>query len=370
MKDTVGIGIVGAGSIGIRGALNHLALPDAQETVRLAAVCDPVPGRAQAAADKYSAQHHYERYEDLLADDTVDMVTLCSPIGLHYQQGLQAIRAGKHVHFNKTMCTTLAEATELIDLAAARGVHLVASPGVMAHPHAQRMRRLVLEGRLGTLIWATAGSSGVAGYHVNEALRQGNDVLSNIDPTWYYKRPGGGPLYDSTVYSLHYLTGIVGPALRVTAMSGLAIPVRTFRGKDIQCEMDDNTFFLLDFGHAFYAVSFGTPFGIIQKGSEPYIFGSEGSIVQAAFGEVSLRQPGDHAPFVTPEHAKLGESHVFSDWMQLAACVRGEIEPFGSAAHARHVVEIIAAAYHAAATGQTQALSSTFELLPLDELAS
>ena len=49
----LGMGVIGAGSIGIRAALEHLSLPDVQDRVYLAAVCDPVPGRAQAAADKY-----------------------------------------------------------------------------------------------------------------------------------------------------------------------------------------------------------------------------------------------------------------------------------------------------------------------------
>ncbi|MDP2858127.1 MAG: Gfo/Idh/MocA family oxidoreductase, partial [Bacillota bacterium] len=79
MKNKVGIGVVGAGSIGIRGALNHLVLPDVQPVAYVAAVCDPVPGRAQAAAEKYGVLGHYERYEDLLADPTVDAVTLGSP---------------------------------------------------------------------------------------------------------------------------------------------------------------------------------------------------------------------------------------------------------------------------------------------------
>ena len=38
---------IGFGSIGIRAALEHLSLPDVQNRVRLAAVCDPVPGRAR-----------------------------------------------------------------------------------------------------------------------------------------------------------------------------------------------------------------------------------------------------------------------------------------------------------------------------------
>ena len=48
MADRVGMGVVGAGLIGIRAALMHLSQPDVQDRVRLAAVCDPVPGRAAA----------------------------------------------------------------------------------------------------------------------------------------------------------------------------------------------------------------------------------------------------------------------------------------------------------------------------------
>ena len=40
MTDRVGMGVVGAGSIGIRAALAHLSLPDVQDRVTLAAVCD------------------------------------------------------------------------------------------------------------------------------------------------------------------------------------------------------------------------------------------------------------------------------------------------------------------------------------------
>ena len=118
MSDVVGMGVVGAGAIGLRCALSHLSLPDVQDRVRLAAVCDPAPGRAEAAAGKFGVPAWYEEYEPLLADPNVDAVTLCSPIGLHYEQGMAAIEAGKHVHFNKTMATKAAECTEMIDRAA------------------------------------------------------------------------------------------------------------------------------------------------------------------------------------------------------------------------------------------------------------
>jgi predicted dehydrogenase len=209
MKSKIGIGVAGAGSIGIRGALMHLCLPDTLDRIRLAAVCDPVPGRASAAADKFGVEIAYESYEDMLADEKVELVTLGTPIGLHYEQGLKAIRAGKHVHFNKTMTTTAEEATHLIEEAKRKNVHLVASPGQMLRPLNQQIRKMALQGELGRIAWASTGAA-FGNYHESEQCRQGDDPLSNINPAWYWRKPGGGPLYDMTVYGLHALTGILG----------------------------------------------------------------------------------------------------------------------------------------------------------------
>jgi predicted dehydrogenase len=368
MTDRVGMGVVGAGSIGIRAALQHLCLPDVQDRVYLAAVCDPVPGRAQAAAEKYGVLAAYERYEDMLSDPHVDAVTLCSPIGLHYAQGLQAIAAGKHMHFNKTMTTTTAEADDLIARANAQGLKIVASPGMMLFPHNQRIRKLVLDGKLGQLAWALTGASGVATYHLNEAVRAGDDVLNNIDPTWYYRRPGGGPQYDVTVYCLHILTGIVGPAQRVTAMSGLVIPEREFRGQKIACDMDDNTMLLLDFGDAFFAYAYGAVVGGLIKGFQPNIYGTAGSVTGTTFGDIDLTQPSDLEPHHAGEHLNLGERHVYEDMMQLVDWIREDKPSIASAEHARHVIEIIEAGYRAAQTGITQTLHTRFEPLALAAL--
>src|SRR5690349_7138096 len=103
MADVVRMGVVGAGSISVRGILPHLSQADVQDRMRLQAVCDPAPGRAEAAAERFGIPQAFEEYEELLARGEVDAVTIASPIGLHYRQGRQALDAGKHVHFNKTM---------------------------------------------------------------------------------------------------------------------------------------------------------------------------------------------------------------------------------------------------------------------------
>src|SRR5437588_5199439 len=167
----------------------------------------------------------------MLARGDIEAITLGTPIGLHYDQGIKAVRAGKHVHFNKTMTTTADQADSLISEAHARGVKLVASPGEMLRPHNRRIRDLVREGALGKLAWAAVGAA-FGTYHEREDLRLGDDPLSNINPTWYWrKEAGGGPLYDMTVYGLHGMTGILGPAKRVTAFSGVGIKEREFRGQ-------------------------------------------------------------------------------------------------------------------------------------------
>jgi predicted dehydrogenase len=368
MREPVGIGVVGAGAIGIRGALMHLSLPDVQDRVRLAAVCDPVPGRAEAAAHKYDVAAYYTTYEELLADPGVDAVTICSPIGLHYAQGLAAIQAGKHIHFNKTMTIAAAEADDLIRRAAEKGVCMVASPGMMLHPHNRRIRKLVLEGALGRLAWAVTGTAGVGDYHMKEEFRTGQDVLTDVNPSWYFQKPGGGPQYDVTVYCLHNLTGILGPARRVTALSGMVIPEREYHGQKIICDMDDTTLMLLDFAGGFFAYVYGAVAGRVTEGFQPNIYGTQGAVIGTRFGEQELKLPDDHQPHVTGPHAQMPESHVFEDMMQLADWIREGKPSVANAEHARHVIDIIEAGYRAAATGQTQTLRTSFEPLPIEAL--
>jgi predicted dehydrogenase len=373
VQGRLGIGVVGAGSIGIRGALEHLSLDDVQDRVFLAAVCDPVPGRAAAAARRFGVARAYERYEDLLDNAAVDAVTLCTPIGLHYEQGSQAIEAGKHVHFNKTMTTTPWEATDLIERAETAGVKLVASPGEMLRPLNRAIRRLVHSGTLGRISWAMTGAA-FGTYHEDEPVRQRDDAVGTIDPSWYWRKPGGGPLYDMTVYGLHALTGILGPAESVVAVSGIGLEHRAFQGAVEECTADDNTLMLLDFGASLFALVHGTFAGNVTGIRGVNVYGSEGVVEGALHNGAPLAYPGRERarpgefgdvvllPHVTEAHAALEEAHVFEDLMQLVDAVRHDAPTVCNPRHAAHVIEIIEAAYRSAATGRAQELETTFQL--------
>jgi predicted dehydrogenase len=341
------LGVVGCGTVAQRGLLPHLTQPDVQERVRVAAVCDPVPGRAARAAERFGVPHAFTEYDDLLGE--VDAVTLASPIGLHFEQGRRALEAGTHVHFNKTMATTVAEATELIELARARGLRIVASPGEMLRPHNQELKRRIEAGELGTPVWAICGAAS-GHYHEDEPERAGTDA---IDPSWYFRKPGGGPLYDMTVYALHALTGVLGPAQRVTALSGVRVREREFAGRLVPTEADDNTLMLLDFGESLFAVVYGVAAGSVRDGFGATYFGTEATIA-APGGEDPTG-----LPHVTGAHLGIEEQHVFEDVMQLVDWVTDGTASIATAEHARHVIEIIEAAYRAAETGRVQELETT-----------
>src|SRR3954470_24804612 len=114
MSDIVRLGIVGAGSIALRGLLPHLTMADVQDRVRVVALCDPVFSRAEAAAAKFGVAAAYPDMQSMLAAGGVDAGRIGSPIRLHYEQGVTAVEAGLHIHFNKSMTTTVDEADDLI----------------------------------------------------------------------------------------------------------------------------------------------------------------------------------------------------------------------------------------------------------------
>jgi predicted dehydrogenase len=369
VSGAVGLGVVGVGTLGLR-LLEHLTLPDVADCVAVTALFDPAAERAATAAERFGVARTHDSLDDLLVDPDVDAVTIASPIGLHHEQGLAAIRAGKHVHFNKTMAITCDEATELIDAARAADVRLVASPGEMLRPGNRRVKELIAEGAIGQVCWAACGAA-LGTYHEDEPERRG----AGIDPSWYFRVPGGGPLYDMTVYALHGLTGILGSVGRVTAMSGLRVREREFAGRRIATEAHDNTGMLLDLGDSVFAFAYGTAAGILAEGTKwdpsGRYYGTAGEIVGRRLNGEPFDYPGRELaeqappteewllPHVGVAHRGLLEQHVFEDLMQLVDWVRDGTPSVATAEHARHVVEIIECAYRAAETGVAQELTTT-----------
>jgi len=365
MAKEVKIGLVGCGSVSQRGLLPHLVEDDLKGRCRLTAVCDNAPGRAEATAHKFGVPQAFRDYEEFLAKADVDMVTLATPIGLHFEQAMAAVLAGKHVHLNKAMTTTVKEANQLIRAARRARAKIVASPGQMLRPVHREVKQMIEAGAIGRPYFAINGMS-FAG-HEYEGFRKEGDVLTDIDPTWYYK-PGGGPMLDMGVYCLHTLTGILGPARTVTGASGIGLPERTYKGKSIKVEADDMSILALEFsekgfGIVYAGFTWGSDAGRLRiHGSEGVIELADGNVVvsglnAAKFPPVAADRLSGN---VVGSHRTIPEAHVYADILHLVDCIRDDREPEVTAEHARHVIEIMEKGFVAARTGRRQKIRTTF----------
>ena len=109
------IGVLGAG----RGAGLARATRYAP-SAHLAAICDANEERLSAAAAATGVEKTYTRYEALL-DSDVDAVVVASPMPLHVEHAVQALKAGKHVLSEVTAATTMEQCWELLEAVRSSG---------------------------------------------------------------------------------------------------------------------------------------------------------------------------------------------------------------------------------------------------------
>ena len=111
------------------------------------------PAKGATAKDRFGLAKAYATYEEILADDEVDVVHITSPNRYHRAMAAAAINAGKHVVCEKPLATNSAETLELLDLAA-RNPRLVTAVNynVRFYPLVLHARNLLQSGELGSVL--------------------------------------------------------------------------------------------------------------------------------------------------------------------------------------------------------------------------
>lgn len=180
---------------------------------RVVAVASRDADRAAAFASRHGIARSYAGpeltgYEQLAADPEVDVVYVAAPHTEHSRLALLAIAAGKHVLVEKPMGTSEADARLIIDAAAAAGVFAMEAMWTRFLPQTTIVRRLLDDGALGPLRFATAEFGEVFGY----------------DPTSRAFDPAlaGGALLDIGIYSLWFTTFALGAPSGMSVRGSLA----------------------------------------------------------------------------------------------------------------------------------------------------
>jgi predicted dehydrogenase len=145
----VGVGVVGYGYWGPNVLRNFAESKGAD----LRACCDLDGDRLSLAKTRYPAISVTQRFEDLLADDRIDALAICTPVDTHYPLAKRALEAGRHVLVEKPMASSAREANELVELAAAKNRVLMVGHVFAYTGPVRKLKELVDSGHLGEILY-------------------------------------------------------------------------------------------------------------------------------------------------------------------------------------------------------------------------
>ncbi len=185
---TVKVGIIGCGGIA-NG--KHMPALKRVEGVEMVAFCDIVVEKAEKAAKEFGTPDAkvYEDYKDLLRDESIEVVHVCTPNRSHSFITVDALDSGKHVMCEKPMAINSTEALKMIEAAKRSGKKLTIGYQNRQNPESQFLKAEADKGTFGDIYYAKA-----------TALRR------RAVPTWgvflnEYEQ-GGGPLIDIGTHAL------------------------------------------------------------------------------------------------------------------------------------------------------------------------
>src|ERR1700722_11719798 len=312
-----------------------------------------------AAAEARSAEFGIpaQPVEAVLADSAIEVVLNLTVPKAHVEVGLKAIAAGKHVHSEKPLGVTLAEARKLVDAAAAKSLRLGSAPDTFLGGSHQTARQCVDDGLIGRPVGGTAFfmCPGHERWHPN--------------PGFYYLT-GGGPMLDMGPYYVTDLVNLLGP---VASVSGVATRTRSERvvtsqplaGARIPVEIASHVTGTLMFVSG-AAVTMTMSFDVARHRHAPIeLYGEKGSLivpdpnyfggkVELATAAEDWREIPTQGPYADGNYRILGLA-------DMAQAIRSGRPHRASGELAFHVLEVMEAFQTSSDTGKAVAISTRAE---------
>lgn len=295
MADQVRIGFIGAGGI----ARHHMRSLAAISEAKVVAFAEPSPASMARMVEAYpdTAQLPvYEDYRQMLKEVDLDAVEIHSPHTLHYAQGMDVLRAGKHLLMEKPLVCSTPHAYDLIE--AGKGlVFMISYQRHFQGPYLY-VRDQVQKGALGKIQYVAA--------------LQSQGWMRGTKGTWRQQKTlsGGGQINDSGSHLIDILLWTTG----LTAESVFAYQ------QSYDCEVDIDTALSMRFTN-------GAQGTISIVGDSPMwweefsVWGNQGvllyrngKIMQRAFGATEMTEVTELLPDSTPDRnfvdAILGRAQV------------------------------------------------------------
>ena len=354
-KKTVGIGVVGCGSVlelYTKGILNH------PERLRVVGVYDVVSARAKKFA-KSLGSRAFQSIEELFDLPEVELVLNLTIHTAHFEITRQALEAGKHVWSEKPLATKREEGCELVKIAKEHNLLLGCAPSVILGEAQQTLWKAVRDGMVGKVLEVTADMMGG---------RMERDYHPNPEP---FYAPGAGPMLDIGCYPLSVLTSILGLVCAVRGMAEIRMPERIIgigpkQGKKFTVTTPDHVTGLLQFASGIggrITVSFVVGKSICA-GIE--IHGSKGSLWMAS--DTAFNSDVRFCPIEEREWRKVpfvSEPFKGVEWsrgvLDMAKAICSNRPPRCSGRQANHILDISLGILESAESGCEKTIKTTFE---------
>jgi predicted dehydrogenase len=310
----LGVALVGCGVIG----RTHLRAIEEVEGLELVAVVDVVEAARTGFADGVEARTGvrpaaYARLDEALADPRVAVVAVCTPSGLHIEQGLAALRAARHVIIEKPLDADLEQLAEIeaeASAAAARGIVASVISQHRLDASTRTLAAAIESGRLGRVTSAIATSP----------RWRSQDYYDSGDWRGTWELDGGGALMNQGVHTLDLLLALLGTPVEISA--------RTAALAHERIEVEDTMVATIEFAsgalavmHASTAAYPGLPAriqimgsggsGVIEDDELVYLSGADGAGADAAAGAGAEASAAPAVPgFEARDARQVPEGHI------------------------------------------------------------
>jgi predicted dehydrogenase len=344
----VGIGVIGCGNI----SAAYLTAAKKFPILEIVALSDANAAAAEARAAEFGIPAR--SVDDVLEDPAVEIVLNLTVPKAHVEVGLKAIAAGKHVHSEKPLGVTVAEARKLIETAAEKGLRVGCAPDTFLGGAHQTARQCVDEGLIGRPVGGSAFfmCPGHERWHPN--------------PGFYYLQ-GGGPMLDMGPYYVTDLVNLLGP---VASVSGVATRTRSERlvtsqplaGTRIPVEVATHVTGTLLFADG-AAISMTMSFDVPRHKHVPIeIYGESGSLIvpdpNYFGGRIEFATASEDWREIPTRHAYADGNYRILGVADMAQAIRANRPHRASGALAFHVLEVMEAFETSSKAGQGVKITS------------
>lgn len=163
------VGIVGTGI----GRLHARGYKLCEKDVEIVAVCDVDEGRAQGFANEFSVPNVFTNYEEMIRQDWVDAVSVCTPNALHAPVTIYAFENGKHVICEKPLSVNSEEGKKMVEAGKKAKKIFMMGFNNRFRGDSQLLKKFIENGDLGDIYYAKTGwlrRKGIPGWA--DGLRQ------------------------------------------------------------------------------------------------------------------------------------------------------------------------------------------------------